>query len=116
MRIVSLLCVISFSLSACQAETTQEAVADPAPGKPSPVTATAETMPTSRDGANDPVIWIDTANPENSLILGAATEGGLEVYALDGSRINSLPERPITLVDVRYNFPLDGEKTDLAVA
>jgi len=116
MRIVSLLCVISFSLCACQAETTQEAVADPATAKLAPVMAKAETMPTSRDGANDPVIWIDTANPENSLILGAATEGGLEVYALDGSRINSLPERPITLVDVRYNFPLDGEKTDLAVA
>jgi len=116
MRIVSHLSVIALSLSACQANTAPEAVVGPAAAKPAPVTATAETMPTSRDGANDPAIWINTSNPGNSLILGAATEGGLEVYALDGNRINSLPERPITLVDVRYNFPLDGKKTDLAVA
>jgi len=116
MRIVSLLYVISLSLSACGANTAPDAVKDPAIAKPAPVIANAETKPTRQDGANDPAIWIDASDPDNSLILGAASEAGFEVYALDGSRINALTERAITLVDVRYNFPLAGQKTDLAVA
>jgi len=116
MRIVSLLCVISLLISACQANTTPEAVEQPTSAKPAPLTADGETTPTSQDGATDPAIWIDAANPENSLILGTATEGGLEIYALDGNRIGLFPETPVTLVDLRYNFRLAGDQIDLAVA
>ncbi len=116
MRIVSILCVISLSMSACQDDTTREVVEQPTPAKPLPLTADGETTPTSQDGATDPAIWIDAANPENSLILGTATEGGLEIYTLDGNRIKLLTERPHTLVDLRYNFRLAGDQIDLAVA
>jgi len=116
MRIISFLSVIALTLTACQTNATLEVAGEPTSAKSAPVTADGETTPTSQDGATDPAIWIDAANPENSLIFGTATEGGLEIYALDGNRIGLFPERPVTLVDLRYNFPLAGEETDLAVA
>ena len=78
--------------------------------------AAAETTATLTDGANDPAILIDADDPANSLILGTGLAGGLEVYGLDGVRIAVMPDRPIGLVDVRYNFPLAGESIPLIVA
>ena len=80
------------------------------------VEPSAQTTPTATDGANDPAIWVDGHNPENSLILGAGLAGGLEVYDLEGARIGSVGGAAITLVDVRSSFPLAGESVGLAVA
>ena len=76
----------------------------------------AQTTPTLKDGANDPAIWIDPNNPQNSLILGAGGAGGLEVYDLEGTRIGSVGGAAISLVDVRSSFPLAGESVGLAIA
>ncbi|HMB60490.1 MAG TPA: phytase [Xanthomonadales bacterium] len=79
------------------------------------VQAAVETTATAQDGANDSAIWINGDDPANSYILGAATEGGIEIYTLDGTRVQSLPGPTISLIDVHYNFPLAGETTPLIV-
>ncbi len=76
----------------------------------------AQTTPTLADGANDPAIWIDPNDPENSLILGAGGAGGLEVYSLDGERIGVSDGANISLVDVRSDFSLGGESVGLVLA
>ena len=73
------------------------------------LTATAETTPTVTDGANDAAILVDPMETSNSVVLGADATGGLEVYGLDGARVGLMDDHPVTLVDVRYGFPLAGE-------
>jgi len=112
---------ISALLCACQPADPPQAVTDieshQATGqKPETIrmiSALAETQPSISDGANDPAIILDHENPENSLILGATSEGGIEIYSLDGQRLHINDQRPITLVDVIYNFPLSGENITL---
>ncbi len=116
MKEIWFLSVLTINLAACgvEAEQITDVITESDPL--TVVTANFETTPSRRDGANAPALWIDATNPENSFIIGAAVEGGLEIYALNGKRIDSLPARTITLVDVHYNFPLSGEKIDIAVA
>lgn len=111
-------------LPACQpasVQSTERVSASKLPGQaevsiPALVTATGETTPTQQDGANDPAIWVDSAEPKNSLILGSASEGGIEIYSLDGNRVHTEGSRPISLIDVLYNFPLGGRSESLVVA
>ncbi|MEU3060389.1 phytase [Streptomyces subrutilus] len=41
--------------------------------------------------ADDPAIWRNTADPDRSLVIATAKEGGLRVYGLDGRQVQSLP-------------------------
>jgi 3-phytase len=69
---------------------------------------------------DDPAIWINRADPANSLILGtikvAAPNGGLAVFGLDGKLRQLLkePDRPNN-VDVEYGLMLGKTPTDIAV-
>jgi 3-phytase len=69
------------------------------------------------DAADDPAIWVHPADPARSLILGTDKKGGLNVYSLDGRRVQAVSNdwRPNN-VDVLYGFSLDGRTVDLAVA
>ena len=80
------------------------------------VSAFAETTPTAMDGANDPAIWVNREDPEQSLIVASGLEGGIEVYDLSGGRIAEVTDRPVTFVDVHYDFPLGSEKVDIVIA
>ena len=80
------------------------------------VSAFAETTPTSRDGANDPAIWISRKNTDQSLILASGAEGGLEIYNVNGERTGTLTGRPISLVDVHYGFPMESTTVDIMIA
>lgn len=81
-----------------------------------PVRATAS-LPGDPD---DPAIWINRADPAQSLILGtlkeAAPNGGLAVFTLKGElrQILKGADRPNN-VDVEYGLDLDGTPTDIAV-
>lgn len=76
--------------------------------------------------ADDPAIWIDPSDREDSLVIAAAKEAGIYVYDLDGEEVQHIDPRPAPGEDDapgRYNnvdligdFELDGEKVDLAVA
>ncbi|WP_309235779.1 phytase [Streptomyces sp. TRM64462] len=75
--------------------------------------------------ADDPAVWVDPRNPGRSLVIGTLKEAGLDVYGLDGARVQHIdaPAAPgagaaagrFNNVDVVYGFELGGRKTDLAV-
>jgi 3-phytase len=76
--------------------------------------------------ADDPAIWIDEEDPEDSLVITTAKEAGIYVYDLEGDEVQHIEPRPAPGEDDapgRYNnvdlvtgFRLDGERVDLAVA
>jgi 3-phytase len=76
-----------------------------------------EPVPSTGDSADDPAIWVHPDHPEHSLVLGTDKKGGLNVFDLDGKRLQIVPNgsRPNN-VDVLYGFPLAGRPVDLAVA
>ena len=116
MKYKVLLCALGVAAGACQAPESPDAVDGRAEPSASVVAPTAETEPTIADGANDTAILVDRADLSRSLILGSGGAAGLELYQLDGKRVGVMGERPISLVDVRYNFPLAGAEIDLVVA
>jgi 3-phytase len=76
-----------------------------------------EPVPSKGDAADDPAIWIHPDKPDRSLVLGTDKKGGLNVFDLDGHRLQIVSDgsRPNN-VDVIYDFPLSGGRADLAVA
>lgn len=82
------------------------------------VTATVETepVPSTGDAADDPAIWVHPTDPAQSTIITTNKKGGLVVYDLSGHQIQYVPDGPIYNVDVRYNFPLGGERVGLVAA
>ncbi|WP_217214294.1 phytase [Streptomyces sp. AC550_RSS872] len=75
--------------------------------------------------ADDPAVWVDPRDPGRSLVIATLKEAGLDVYGLDGTRLQHIaaPAAPgenaaagrFNNVDVVYGFELDGRKTDLAL-
>lgn len=75
----------------------------------------------SRNDTDDPAIWMNKANPSQSLILGTDKgdlTGGIYVYDLSGKIDSSRSvfnlKRPNN-IDVEYGFNLNGTQTDIAV-
>lgn len=88
------------------------------------VSAIVETAPIhhSGDAADDIAIWIHPTDPSRSTIIGTDktpavndSGGGLMVYDLAGAELQYLSVGGINNVDIRYNFPLGGQQTDLVV-
>ncbi|GAB4517006.1 MAG: phytase [Anaerolineae bacterium] len=82
------------------------------------VTASMETVPVPSgvDAADDPAIWIHPTDTAQSLIIGSDKTSGLVVYNLDGSIQQRLDIGRLNNVDLRYNFPLGGERVALVTA
>jgi 3-phytase len=83
--------------------------------------ATVETdpVPHSGDRADDITIWRHPTRPDQSVIIGTDKDdrkGGLRVYDLSGRQIYFAADGKMNNVDVGYDFPLSGEKIDIAVA
>jgi 3-phytase len=76
-----------------------------------------EPVPSRGDAADDPAIWIHPQDPALSLVLGTDKKGGLNVFDLDGRRLQVVSDgsRPNN-VDVIHDFPLGGQTIDLALA
>lgn len=68
--------------------------------------------------SDDPAIWVNAANPPESLVIGTDKEtgGGLYAFNLQGKIVNKVQglQRPNN-VDVVYALPLKGVPTDMAV-
>lgn len=79
------------------------------------VTPTVETEPvrSGGDAADDPAIWVHPTDPARSLIIGNDKGGGLEVYDLDGRRIQRITEGFFGNVDVRQRVSLPAGRTDV---
>ncbi len=74
------------------------------------VAATAETTPerTACDAADDPAVWVDPADPSNSLIVGANKRESLSVFRLDGQRISERQTGGSNNVDIRDGISVGG--------
>lgn len=77
------------------------------------------TEPTKHD-TDDPAIWVNRADPAQSLIIGTDknADGALYVYGLDGRVHHDKTVRGLLRpnnVDVAYDVPLAGGKVDIAV-
>ena len=81
------------------------------------ISAVAEThpVPDGGDAADDPAIWLNFENPEQSLILGTNKKGGLQVLSLDGSLVDYLAVGNLNNVDLRFD-PYRKEGNAIAVA
>jgi 3-phytase len=83
------------------------------------VQAKAQTdfVSTAGDVADDPAIWVNSEDSNKSLIIGTNKKGGgLEVYTLEGKRIQNLADGKLNNVDVRYAFMYKGALTDIVIA
>jgi 3-phytase (myo-inositol-hexaphosphate 3-phosphohydrolase) len=70
--------------------------------------------------SDDPAIWINSANPSQSLILGTDKDkdGALYVFDLDGKIVENKVVRNLQRpnnVDIEYGLLLKGKPTDIAV-
>ncbi len=92
-----LLASASFIIAAC------ETTVPPYDIETASVTASVETAPMTGKGdkADDPAIWVNTAQPENSLVLGTNKDEGLHVYNLAGEELQFLDVGMINNVDLR---------------
>ncbi|MBN2649509.1 MAG: phytase [Prolixibacteraceae bacterium] len=83
-------------------------------------TALYETDPVSQikdeDAADDPAIWIHPDSVELSRIIGTDKKGGLAVYDMRGTQLFYYPLGNLNNVDVRYDFPLNGDTIDIVAA
>ncbi|WP_030761828.1 phytase [Streptomyces sp. NRRL F-2664] len=75
--------------------------------------------------ADDPAIWRNPEDPDRSLVIATAKEGGLRVYDLDGRQVQSLPAPPpprdgdapgrFNNVDLITGLRFPGGRHDVAV-
>lgn len=93
------------------------------PAKPGPAPNALKprviTEPTKHD-TDDPAIWINRANPAQSLVLGTDknVDGALYVFGLDGKIHHDKVVRGLVRpnnVDVAYGLLVGGKPTDIAV-
>ncbi|MEK8216979.1 phytase [Paenibacillus sp. FSL L8-0463] len=85
---------------------------------PYPVTAQVETaaVEDGEDAADDPAIWLDSANPANSKIIATNKGGGILVYDLNGKELQNYKVGKMNNIDIRYNFLLGDKKVDIVGA
>lgn len=106
-----------FFLSACTNNTTQQSTATDSAAviKPLYVTDTVEF------DTDDPAIWVNAADPAQSLVIGTDKDenGGLYAFDLKGKIVKNkvVPglKRPNN-VDIAYGLMLNGKPVDIAVA
>jgi 3-phytase len=89
-------------------------------GDPGEVAWTFETppLPSDRDAADDPAIWVDPQDPARSVIIGTDKKGdhGLVVYDLSGAELQSVGDTSMNNVDVRPRVLLGGDERVVVVA
>jgi 3-phytase len=106
--------------------------ADARPADPTPVVTTDNETPVLYDddaGGNasgdDPAIWVHPGDSSRSIVIVTAKEGGLRVYDLEATELQSLAAEPAPRadgvpgrynnVDIAYGMSLGGETVDVAV-
>ncbi|HEV7233861.1 MAG TPA: phytase [Sphingorhabdus sp.] len=75
----------------------------PSPLPTASIAAKVETTPvgTLDDAADDPAIWRNAANPEESLIVATDKRAAIHVYDLAGSKLHSAPSPRLNNADLR---------------
>ncbi len=84
------------------------------------VVAAYETEPASADpetdAADDPAIWYNEADPEQSLIIGTDKTNGIDLFSMKGKRLQTYLVGRINNVDVRNDMPWGSSKIDIVGA
>ena len=82
------------------------------------VRPTIETEPADSygDAADDPAIWVDQRDPSRSVVIGTDKKLGLNVYDLEGKRLQVVPDGRMNNVDLREGFVLAGKPVTLVAA
>lgn len=84
------------------------------------LTTDTETEPVDaaldEDSADDPAIYRNETNPEKSIIIGTNKRKGLHTYSIDGNELDFAEVGKVNNVDLRTNFPFQGEKIILVSA
>lgn len=106
-------------LSTLAATVSAQPLPDPDARNASPVAPRVVTTVAKHD-TDDPAIWVNRANPAESLIIGTDkdVDGALLVYGLDGVERKDLSVRGLVRpnnVDLAYDVPFAGGKVDIAV-
>ena len=70
--------------------------------------------------SDDPAIWVNPENGDESIVIGTLKDGGLAVFDLQGNVTQTVLPAPFgeiryNNVDLVYGFELGGELVDLAV-
>ncbi|MEW1997525.1 phytase [Streptomyces coelicoflavus] len=92
-RVVAAVATLMFTAAVAAVPSAQAA----APAVPPAVVPRAETAALFDDdqggnaNADDPAIWRNSADPDASLVIATAKEGGLRVYDLDARQVQSVP-------------------------
>lgn len=75
------------------------------------VEATTKTddVETIGDAADDSCTFINDDKPQKSVIIGTDKKSGLSVYNLLGKRVQTFPDGHFNNVDLRYEFPWNGD-------
>lgn len=68
------------------------------------------------DVMDDPAVWHHPTRPELSLLLGTDKRAGLDVYNMQGKRVQQLSVGRLNNVDVRYGLQWQGAAHDIAAA
>ncbi len=87
---------------------------DPLPAAPALRETAAVGSPD--DAADDPAIWINAANPADSIIFGTDKKAGLYLYGLDGAVRDFLPIGALNNIDLRQNVTAGAFSGDVAAA
>jgi 3-phytase len=87
-------------------------------GAPRLVEPKVETEPEASfgDAADDPAIWVDTRNPARSVVIATDKKLGLNVYDLQGKRLQVVPDGRMNNVDLRNGFVLGGRPITVVAA
>lgn len=86
-----------------------------------PLTQDNEDATTPLKGdSDDPAIWVNPENGDESIVIGTLKDGGLAVFDLAGNVTQTVLPTPLgeiryNNVDLVYGFELGGESVDLAV-
>lgn len=81
-------------------------------------TAVVETTPVHGDGdaGDDLCIWLHPTDPSLSTVIGTDSKFGVAVYDLTGKELFYHADGAKGMVDVRYNFPLAGQRVAIVAA
>ena len=84
-----------------------------------PALSNDPTLPQSqRAGSDDPAIYVNSTDPEKSLILTTVKNAGLRIYDLCGNLVQDINPGNIRYnnIDLQYGFQLNGQSVDIEVA
>jgi 3-phytase len=68
------------------------------------------------DATDDPAIWVDHRDPSRSVVIGTDKKLGLNVYDLEGKRLQIIADGRMNNVDLRDGFMLAGKPSTIVAA